>query len=46
MKKEKLSQEELNKLKVVFCPEQIMQILNDFTVEQIRAVINNPSLEK
>lgn len=44
MEKEKLTQEEIDKLKVVFCPDQVIQIINNFTVEQIRAVINDPRL--
>lgn len=44
MEKEKLTQEEIDKLKIVFCPEQVIQIINSFTVEQIRDVINDPRL--
>lgn len=45
MEKEKLTKEEMNKLKSVFCPEQVIQIINSFTVDQIRSVINDPRVD-
>lgn len=45
MKSEMLTKEEIKKLMIVFDECQIIQIVNSFTVEQIRSVINHPSLQ-
>ncbi len=45
MKSDKLTVKELHKLKSVFSDCEVKHILKNFTVEQIRKVINNPSME-
>ncbi|MER2000854.1 MAG: hypothetical protein ABS882_13865 [Lysinibacillus sp.] len=42
MEIDKLTVSEINKLKDVFSCEQVEQIIKNFTVEQIRNVINFP----
>jgi hypothetical protein len=45
MTSEKLTIKELHKLKSVFSCFEVKYILKNFTVEQIRKVINNSSIE-
>ena len=42
----KLTKKEMDKLKKVFSCDQIKMILDQFTVEQIRSVINHPTMYK
>jgi len=46
MKFDKLTQEEIDKLKYVFSCDQVDYIIKSFTVEQIREVINHPTMDK
>ena len=41
-----LTREEIKKLERLFCPRDIEKIISKFSAEDIRKVINHPTMEK